>query len=173
MPGPGDWMASSAGGRSRLRASDADRDAAVDVLKAAFVQGRLAKGEFDLRAGQVLAARTYADLDALTAGIPEGSPSQGHRRNLVAQSPPTSPSDHRRTPAFALVAQTAWTRRRLLSLVAGLLLLVTGLTLPGTVVFISGVLVVGLSAPQAVPWTQETAMVRTWQWLYRRQANQA
>jgi Domain of unknown function (DUF1707) len=173
MPGPGDWMAPSAGGRSRLRASDTDRDAAVDVLKAAFVQGRLARGEFDLRVGQVLAVRTYADLDALTASIPAGSPPQGHRRNLVAQNPPTSPSDHRSTRAFDLVAQAAWTRRRLLSLVAGLLLLVAGLTLPSTVVFIAGVLIVGLSAPQALPWTQQTATVRTWQWLYRRESTHA
>jgi len=40
------------------------------VLKAAFVQGRLDRDEFDLRAGQALAARTYADLAALTADIP-------------------------------------------------------------------------------------------------------
>ena len=44
----------------------------IDVLKAAFVQGRLAKDEFDLRVGQVLASRTYADLAVLTADIPAG-----------------------------------------------------------------------------------------------------
>ena len=42
----------------------------LDALKAAFVQGRLAKDEFDLRIGQVLAA--YAELDAATADIPAG-----------------------------------------------------------------------------------------------------
>jgi hypothetical protein len=56
----------------QLRTSRADREKAVDVLKAAFVQGRLAKDEFDLRVGRALASRTYADLDALTADIPEG-----------------------------------------------------------------------------------------------------
>jgi hypothetical protein len=55
-----------------MRASHADRDQVIDVLKAAFVQGRLAKDEFDLRVGQVLASRTYADLGALTADIPAG-----------------------------------------------------------------------------------------------------
>jgi hypothetical protein len=40
------------------------------ALKAAFVQGRLTKDEFDQRVGQVLA--TYAELDALTADIPVG-----------------------------------------------------------------------------------------------------
>lgn len=160
MPGPGDWMAASAGGYGRLRASDADRDRVVDVLKAAFVRGTLAKHEFDLRVGRVLAARTYAELDALTADIPAGRPL-------------TSPPGHRKTPAFALVTQAVWTRRRLLSLVVGLLVLVSGMMLPSTVAFISGILVVGLSAPQAAPHTPQTAMVRTWQWLYRRQASHA
>jgi Domain of unknown function (DUF1707) len=35
----------------RLRASDADREQAISVLKAAFAQGRLTKGEFDARVG--------------------------------------------------------------------------------------------------------------------------
>jgi len=61
----------TAGGLGRLRAAHADRDQAIDVLKAAFVQGRLTKDEFDLRVGQVFASRTYADLDALTADIPD------------------------------------------------------------------------------------------------------
>jgi hypothetical protein len=72
MAGPGDEIAASAGGRGHLRASHADREHAVNVVKAAFVQGLLAKDEFDLRIGQVLAARTYAQLAALTADIPAG-----------------------------------------------------------------------------------------------------
>jgi DUF1707 SHOCT-like domain len=62
--GPGGDPAAGAGGRGHLRASRADRDQVIDVLTAAFVQGRLAKGEFDMRVGQVLASRTYADLGA-------------------------------------------------------------------------------------------------------------
>jgi hypothetical protein len=65
-------MAAGAGGRSRLRTSDADREQVVELLKAAFVQGRLAKDQFDVQVGQVLASRTYAELDAVSAGIPEG-----------------------------------------------------------------------------------------------------
>jgi len=42
------------------------------VLKAAFVQGRLSKDEFDLRVGQALASRTFADLAVLTADLPAG-----------------------------------------------------------------------------------------------------
>jgi hypothetical protein len=62
----------TAGGLGRLRTSHAEREQAIDTLKAAFVQGRLTKGEFDLRVGRVFASRTYADLDALTADIPDG-----------------------------------------------------------------------------------------------------
>ena len=61
-------------GRGRLRASHADREQVVDLLKAAFVQDRLSKDEFDTRVGQALAARTYADLAALTADLPADVP---------------------------------------------------------------------------------------------------
>ena len=67
----------TAGARRLVRTSRADREQAIDVLKTAFVQGRLSKDEFDLRVGQVLASRTYADLGALTDDIPavaDGAP---------------------------------------------------------------------------------------------------
>ena len=67
---PGDNMAAGAEGDGNLPASHAGREQVLDALKAAFVQGRLAKDEFDLRVGQVLAA--YAELDAATADIPAG-----------------------------------------------------------------------------------------------------
>jgi hypothetical protein len=44
----------------------------IGTLKAAFVQGMLTKDELDARVGQTLAARTYAELAALTADIPAG-----------------------------------------------------------------------------------------------------
>jgi hypothetical protein len=50
MAGPGDEIAAARGeGRGELRASHADHEQIIGVLKAAFVQGRLAKDEFDLR----------------------------------------------------------------------------------------------------------------------------
>ena len=61
-----------AAGRGRIRASHADRERVVDVLKSAFVQGRLTKDEFDTRIGQTFASRTYAQLAAVTADIPAG-----------------------------------------------------------------------------------------------------
>jgi Domain of unknown function (DUF1707) len=79
MAGPGDEIAVGARGRGHLRASHADREQVIGILKAAFVQGRLAKDEFDLRVGQTLAARTYAELSAVTADLPAG---------LAAAKPP-------------------------------------------------------------------------------------
>jgi hypothetical protein len=53
-----------------LRASRADRERVIDLLKAVFAQGRLDRDEFDARIGQALASRTYGELAAVTAGIP-------------------------------------------------------------------------------------------------------
>jgi len=53
---PGDDLAAAS--RGRMRSSHADREQAIEVLKAAFAQGRLDKDELDARAGQALAART-------------------------------------------------------------------------------------------------------------------
>ena len=52
------------------RTSRADRERVIELLKAAFVQGRLARDEFDTRIGRALASRTYAELAAVTADIP-------------------------------------------------------------------------------------------------------
>jgi len=72
MAGPGDEIAAAAGDRGHLRASHADREQVVEVLKAAFVQGRLAQDELDARVGQAFAARTYGELAAVTADLPPG-----------------------------------------------------------------------------------------------------
>jgi hypothetical protein len=69
--GPADEQVAQPG---RLRASHIDREQAIGALKAAFVHGRLAKDEFDTRVGQALAARTHAELAAITADIPAGLP---------------------------------------------------------------------------------------------------
>ena len=72
MTGPGDEMAAGTAGGGRLRASHADREQVIEVLKAAFVQGRLAKDEFEARVGRAFTARTYAQLAAVTADLPAG-----------------------------------------------------------------------------------------------------
>ena len=67
MTGPQDPAAAGCG---RLRAGHADREQAIEILKTAFVHGRLTKDELDARAGRALAARTHADLATLTADLP-------------------------------------------------------------------------------------------------------
>jgi hypothetical protein len=81
-------MTAATAGLGRLRASHSDREHVVDVLKAAFVQGRLTKDEFDMRVGQTFASRTYAELAALTADIPAGLiGAQSLRKPARAQAP--------------------------------------------------------------------------------------
>jgi uncharacterized protein DUF1707 len=72
--GPGHGKAVGAAGLGHMRASHADRAQVIETLKAAFVQGRLTKDELDARAGQAFAARTYADLAAITTDLPAGAP---------------------------------------------------------------------------------------------------
>jgi len=73
----------------------------IGVLKAAFVQGRLVKDEFDLRVGQALAARTYADLAAVTADLPAGL-------GAAKPSQPAQPQDEpMRRPGPMIAVATA------------------------------------------------------------------
>jgi Domain of unknown function (DUF1707) len=73
MTGPGDENAAAAApGCGHMRASQADREHALDVLKVAFAEGRVTPDELDQRVGQVLAAQTYAELAVVTADIPAG-----------------------------------------------------------------------------------------------------
>lgn len=65
---------------SSLRASDADRDQVMDVLRAAAADGRLTAEEFEERLEAALSARTFGDLAALTA-------------DLVATPAPLGPQD--------------------------------------------------------------------------------
>jgi len=60
----------AAAGGDHIRVGHADREQAIEALKDSFAQGRLTKHELDARAGQAFAARTRADLAALTADIP-------------------------------------------------------------------------------------------------------
>ncbi|GAA1985382.1 DUF1707 domain-containing protein [Catenulispora subtropica] len=52
-----------------LRASDADRDRTIDVLRTAVADGRLLPAEFDERVDAALAARTHGALAELTADL--------------------------------------------------------------------------------------------------------
>jgi hypothetical protein len=55
-----------------LLASTADRESAVEVLKAGYAEGRLDKEEYEARAGEAFTARTLGDLARVTADLPGG-----------------------------------------------------------------------------------------------------
>ncbi|MEU4536849.1 DUF1707 domain-containing protein [Streptosporangium sp. NPDC023825] len=55
----------------RLRASHADRDAVIEQLRVAAGDGRLTLEELEERIERTQAARTYDDLRALTADLPQ------------------------------------------------------------------------------------------------------
>ncbi len=59
-----------ASGGPATRASDADRDATAGLLNAAFTEGRLTADEHDQRLDAAYAARTWQQLDQLTADLP-------------------------------------------------------------------------------------------------------
>ncbi len=81
MTGPGDEKPGA--GCGGLRASHADREQVIEVLKAAFVHGRLSKDEFDLRVDRAFTARIHAELAAVTADIPAG---------VAVAQPPRAPA---------------------------------------------------------------------------------
>lgn len=55
-----------------MRASHADRERAVDVLKAGFAEGRITQPEYEQRTARAYEAQTYADLHRLVADLPQG-----------------------------------------------------------------------------------------------------
>jgi hypothetical protein len=68
----GRWLTGTE--HARMRACDADRERTADVLRTAFVEGRLTQDELDERLDRVYNARTYADLAGQTADLPVARP---------------------------------------------------------------------------------------------------
>jgi hypothetical protein len=57
-----------------MRASDADRERAVEVLSSGFAEGRLPKDEYDARVHHAYTVPTRGDLEQVTAQLPGGGP---------------------------------------------------------------------------------------------------
>ena len=57
-----------------MRASDRDRDTAAEILRDAYAAGRLNTEEFSERSLTAYAARTWGELDDLTADLPAPPP---------------------------------------------------------------------------------------------------
>ncbi|QHC20891.1 DUF1707 SHOCT-like domain-containing protein [Streptomyces sp. GS7] len=58
----------------QLRASDADRERVAEILRDALAEGRLDMAEFDERFDATYQARTYGELERITADLPAGAP---------------------------------------------------------------------------------------------------
>jgi hypothetical protein len=105
-----------------LRASDADRDQVIDLLRAAIADGRLDPAEFDERVDAALAARTIDALAPLTADL-TAAPGSGSALMPTLAGSPAEPAaelltirekhglvrrDGRWTLPHRLALRTAW-----------------------------------------------------------------
>ena len=66
-----------------LRASDADRDRVIDVLRAATADGRLTADEFSERMEAALASRTFRELAPLTADLAQQKPETAQAEDVI------------------------------------------------------------------------------------------
>jgi hypothetical protein len=115
-------------GRGHLLAADADREWVIDALKVAFAGGRLTKDKFDARVGQALTSRTYAELAAVLADIPAG-PARTRSRSRDSAVPATPPVPARNITHGSSIGRTIRVRQWPRVLVAGLVLVILGVTL--------------------------------------------
>lgn len=85
-----------------LRASDADRDVAADILCAAVADGRLTLAELDVRLEEALSARTLRELARLISDLPgprSAGPVRPAARPSAQPQPAASPPARPRPPA--------------------------------------------------------------------------
>jgi Domain of unknown function (DUF1707) len=120
-------MSADPPGSPALRASDADRDRVIELLRAAVADGRLDPAEFDERLDAALAARTIDALAPLTADLIAAPGSDGAFALPLAGTPAEPAAelltihqrrgsvlrDGRWTLPHRLVLRTAWCDVRL------------------------------------------------------------
>ena len=83
-----------------IRASDRERDEAVQRLQTAFAEGRLDDREFDERMRTALAARTRADLGRLLADLPGAAEPAAAPAATLATRSAGGPAPGRRQIAY-------------------------------------------------------------------------
>ncbi|RKS10420.1 uncharacterized protein DUF1707 [Nocardiopsis sp. Huas11] len=79
---------------NRMRVSDAERDQVAEILREAAAEGRITFEELDERLDGTYAAKTYADLEPLTADLPGWSvagTSSGPQGSVVRPEPASAP----------------------------------------------------------------------------------
>ncbi|HEX8053768.1 MAG TPA: DUF1707 domain-containing protein [Thermoleophilaceae bacterium] len=88
-----------------LRASDADRDRAVDMLRDHAAAGRLSTEELEDRTDSALAATTFGQLDAVLSDLPrQRDPRRAERRHDLARK---AFATHLRTYVMVMVLLVA------------------------------------------------------------------
>ncbi|MFB9660817.1 DUF1707 domain-containing protein [Glycomyces mayteni] len=83
---------------SRLRISNADRDKAIEQLRAALDEGRIDLAEFDERSQAAYGAKTNAELDLIFEDLPGGRPKESEVVPAGEAAPATAsaPAERRR-----------------------------------------------------------------------------
>jgi hypothetical protein len=89
------------------RASDAEREAVADRLRAAAGDGRLDPDELEERLAAAYAARTTGELVPLTADLPDASPAEATGGSALADAL-HSPTLRRRLAAFLTANVVCW-----------------------------------------------------------------
>jgi hypothetical protein len=136
MPMPGDHIAADAAGHGGREAWHADREQVIEVLKTAFVQGRLTKEEFGARVGQAFASQTHAELAELTADLPAGLTGARPPRQLARTRPRLSFNGALTAGAFALIAAFAGTMAAVVTRSAiGVITAAVSIAIIGTLAF--------------------------------------
>jgi len=119
-----------------IRASDQDRESVAELLREAYVAGRLSREELDERAAAVYSATTWGELRDLTADLPPPPPRTGLPSDIVASRRGPRNTERR------LIGQMIWTF--VLPLAAGLAWPFSPVAVLLATIVISTVLLMGL-----------------------------
>ena len=119
-----------------MRASDQDRESAAELLREAYVAGRLSREELDERAAAVYSATTWGELRDLTADLPPPAARTGLPSDIVASRRGPQSTERR------LIGQMIWTF--VLPLAAGLAWPFSPVAVLLATIVISTVLLMGL-----------------------------
>ena len=87
-----------------VRASDADRERAIDALIEAFAEGRLTTEELSARTEQAYQARTYAELAMVSADLPAVPPASPPAAQPAGPATDLTATAQRRTNSLAVAA---------------------------------------------------------------------
>jgi hypothetical protein len=89
-----------------LRAADTDRDRTAELLRQAAAEGRITFDELDERISQAYAAKTFADLEALTSDLPGPGVSAPAPTTPRYQPPDVPAGTHAPTISAAILSGT-------------------------------------------------------------------